>query len=369
MVQAATRAPEGDYVFGLDLIRFAAASMVALFHLTRQAPIAPVAPYGWVGVQIFFVLSGFVITASARGRSTRAFVRARAGRLYPAAWCCGALSLLALVSLPGAMVGPAGLKTAHAVGLKQLFGAIALVLPWSPADSYWTLPLELAFYAIVAALLRWSEFRHLEKVAFALIAWSLPYIILLLAQLLGLPQAPSIGQGFGLSNALLFRYGFYFGSGILLSLSLQSGFHGSRCLALTAAAALALCEIMARAEWMTEGYSVHLDVTALGLEAFCIFLVAVTAIVLCTRFNAHVPASPRLRACVRAMGLMTYPLYLLHERVGGSTALLMSAQGVPYSLALVAGLALAAALSIVIVRGPEPWLRARLVGASPPPGR
>jgi peptidoglycan/LPS O-acetylase OafA/YrhL len=90
----------------LDPLRFAAALGVAVFHLTFWSwawPSIGVAPgfehyvaadlqfqsaasftwFGWVGVEIFFVISGFVIANSARNVSAREFLFGRALRLYP----------------------------------------------------------------------------------------------------------------------------------------------------------------------------------------------------------------------------------------------------------------------------------------------
>src|SRR5947209_12809012 len=49
-------------VSGLDLLRDIAIVSVMLFH-SRQLhlPFAPVARFGWMGVDLFFVLSGFLI--------------------------------------------------------------------------------------------------------------------------------------------------------------------------------------------------------------------------------------------------------------------------------------------------------------------
>ena len=82
---------------GLDLIRFAAAMMIAFYHFTFVGPIqlgqrgaaleaafaeaTPVTSALWVAVQIFFVLSGVVIAFSADGRSAGDFVRRRALRM------------------------------------------------------------------------------------------------------------------------------------------------------------------------------------------------------------------------------------------------------------------------------------------------
>jgi peptidoglycan/LPS O-acetylase OafA/YrhL len=77
---------ERKYIGGLDIVRFYAAALVLMFHFTFvswDSPYGPnfgidYAPHypelqffksGWVGVEIFFVISGFVIAQSANGKS------------------------------------------------------------------------------------------------------------------------------------------------------------------------------------------------------------------------------------------------------------------------------------------------------------
>ena len=60
------------------------------------------------------------------------------------------------------------------------------------------------------------------------------------------------------------------------------------------------------------------------------------------------------------LGLMTYPLYLIHQEVGAAiTATLMRA-GVPFVAALIAALATVMAFAWWVVRYGEPVLRTRL---------
>jgi peptidoglycan/LPS O-acetylase OafA/YrhL len=88
----------------LDLLRFGAALGVAVFHLTfwswawsstgtaagfehyvsaglQFQSAAPFTWFGWVGVEIFFVISGFVIANSASNSSATEFLFGRALRL------------------------------------------------------------------------------------------------------------------------------------------------------------------------------------------------------------------------------------------------------------------------------------------------
>ncbi|MGO4424485.1 acyltransferase family protein, partial [Streptomyces sp. MCAF7] len=86
----------------LDGLRLLAALMVAAYHYggrggeisqawgsspREQFPTASTYfAYGCLGVQIFFVISGFVICMSGWGRPLRSFFASRVSRLYPAYW-------------------------------------------------------------------------------------------------------------------------------------------------------------------------------------------------------------------------------------------------------------------------------------------
>ncbi|MCU0650139.1 MAG: hypothetical protein MUF00_19285, partial [Gemmatimonadaceae bacterium] len=55
------------------------------------------AKYGYLGVELFFMISGFVILMTAANGSVRDFVISRAVRLYPAFWvCCTATFLVTM---------------------------------------------------------------------------------------------------------------------------------------------------------------------------------------------------------------------------------------------------------------------------------
>src|SRR5579872_7260423 len=109
------------HIIGLDFVRFVSAAMVMVFHLAfwswaapfgtirRLMPNLPTFPeltplswVGWVGVEIFFVLSGFLFAYSAEGSSSFAFFRSRFLRLMPAVWICA--SFVFAVFIAGAVV-------------------------------------------------------------------------------------------------------------------------------------------------------------------------------------------------------------------------------------------------------------------------
>jgi peptidoglycan/LPS O-acetylase OafA/YrhL len=77
---------------GLDTLRAVAILVVMVFHLQGLLPdaFAPVARYGWMGVDLFFVLSGYLIGSQllrpvreGRRLSLRDFYRKRAYRILP----------------------------------------------------------------------------------------------------------------------------------------------------------------------------------------------------------------------------------------------------------------------------------------------
>ena len=80
----------------LDVVRGSSVLLVVLFHLRylvmESAPIlAAFSRYGYLGVAIFFVVSGYVITLSAEsnlasGKSPLDFLRNRLRRVYPVYW-------------------------------------------------------------------------------------------------------------------------------------------------------------------------------------------------------------------------------------------------------------------------------------------
>lgn len=147
---------------GIDVIRFLSALLVIGFHVGfsvwqdgRRTPFAiPGAVafpesasafwFGWVGVEIFFVISGLVIAQSAVGKSCGEFARSRVLRLYPAVWICAPLTALVLLY--------ASTSSPRHIAL-QLLGSFTLspvFLPYIDGQ-YWTLGVEIVFYAVVAA--------------------------------------------------------------------------------------------------------------------------------------------------------------------------------------------------------------------------
>ncbi|MET9415966.1 acyltransferase [Streptomyces klenkii] len=151
----------GSRLRALDALRLIAALMVALYHyggrdgdVSRAWGTSPrhafptlsnAFAYGCLGVEIFFVISGFVICMSGWGRPLRSFFASRAARLYPAYWAAILLVTVAFalpwvtyktVSFSDTLVNLTMLQ--QPVGAQRVLGVC------------WTLWAELRFYALFA---------------------------------------------------------------------------------------------------------------------------------------------------------------------------------------------------------------------------
>jgi len=114
---------------------------------------APVLIYGFLGVEVFFLISGFVILMSGWGRTVREFAASRAARLYPALWISVFLTATVVTLVPmtdGLPVTGVPTPAGVAANLTMFPGLLHQPL----VDTvYWTLWIELKFYLIVACLI------------------------------------------------------------------------------------------------------------------------------------------------------------------------------------------------------------------------
>ncbi|MFM7443224.1 MAG: acyltransferase family protein [Tabrizicola sp.] len=191
---------------GLQMLRGVAATLVVLFHLQASAAFeghdAGILAWfkgGEVGVDVFFVLSGFVIFHAVQGRpemTAGRFLRQRFWRIVPPYWAVLALTLLALFGLGLAQGDWSGWPSAWALVVSTLL----LPLPDQVMAVAWTLTVEGMFYLVFAATyFRWGTHGAIA----ALVVWSAVTLGLKLMHL-GIPAQ------FGLllySGVIEFLYG------------------------------------------------------------------------------------------------------------------------------------------------------------------
>lgn len=155
-----TAAGAAEHVDSIDCLRGIAALGVCCAHTFVQGFLVPVAHYGWLGVYVFFVVSGFVIPYSLRrarytvGAYPR-FLAKRLVRLDPPYLfsIAAAISLHYISYWSPHFQGEAPHYTAktillHLGYLNSFFGGIgAWIIP-----VYWTLGIEFQYYLLVGIL-------------------------------------------------------------------------------------------------------------------------------------------------------------------------------------------------------------------------
>ncbi|HEX5238854.1 MAG TPA: acyltransferase [Sphingomicrobium sp.] len=288
---AASRRKSGVTYPVLDLVRFAAALLVVFYHLAfywwqgvpeRRLGITPWVSCGWIGVEVFFVISGFVIAFSADGKSSAVFVKSRAARLYPAVWVCATVSFL---------LAP----TSVATYLRSL--ALFPIGPWVDGV-YWTLPIEMSFYALVAVALarRWK----LDNMAVWLGCYSSAFWALKALNLI-VPFADFTWLENHAGYLLLCHFGCFFAAGMLLYSRRKP-----------AAAAVFFVTSFIASAWTS--HAMHLA-GAPFYVAPAVWLFATVLIVAGVFYNPWARKALSW-APTRTIGLMTYPLYLIHTKLG-----------------------------------------------------
>lgn len=209
----------------LDPLRGLAAIWVFLHHLVYTFPVPAVdlLRLGYFGVPMFFVISGYCLTAAGRravqtNEAPGRFLLRRALRVYPPFWCAAVLgvTVYALVPLAGAALSP---YEAHvreswrAVGSGEWIGVLTLTTAFRPSGEllwdkfrpvnpvFWTLAIEVQFYAVVSLAVRAG--RRFYGVLIGVTVASIPFLPSASAFSSGwfLPFWPFFALGIGLYAA------------------------------------------------------------------------------------------------------------------------------------------------------------------------
>jgi peptidoglycan/LPS O-acetylase OafA/YrhL len=168
----------------LDAMRGVAALLVVFFHFSMGRETYPVFRFGVTGVDLFFIISGFVITMSiSKVRTGTQFVINRFSRLYPTYWTVVTFTLLALFvfkSIEHDQLMDIDKKQylANMTMFQHYLGKPDLDGP------YWTMIIEMVFYIVMLLLFSLKALKHtiaifaaitVSGVLLAQFAWEEPY--------------------------------------------------------------------------------------------------------------------------------------------------------------------------------------------------
>lgn len=159
----------------LDALRGIAALAVLLFHFALTSDRwKHVFNTECMGVDMFFIISGFVILMTVEHAKTgMAFVVSRFSRLYPAYWTCVTLTAISIAlytwytSIP---VVEGSLSKAYLANMTMLQYYFKIDSIDGP---YWTLIIELVFYVFMWLLLVTKKAKHIEIIGIAGLAFDL----------------------------------------------------------------------------------------------------------------------------------------------------------------------------------------------------
>ncbi|RPE39381.1 peptidoglycan/LPS O-acetylase OafA/YrhL [Streptomyces sp. Ag109_O5-1] len=300
-----------ERLVAMDGLRLVAAVMVAAYHFlgtptphfwgrTELRDLAPflheISRYGWLGVEFFFAISGFVICMSCWGRTPAQFTVSRIARLFPAYWCAVLLVVaLVLVSRIGQWPAATRIDPRTVLGnLTMAPGPLGVEL----VDRVgWTLWVEARFYLLMAVLLVFG--LSYRRVVIFCGGW-------LLAGVIALELHSPL-----LDELVLPRYTGLFVAGIVLYLMRRFG------------QSLLL--------WLLLGFAWCYELTALGRrvadhaavppgESPPSWAVCAAVLTVCLGLLALAGAGgPLTRLRWRwpvIAGELTYPFYLVHQSIG-----------------------------------------------------
>ena len=305
VTQPIRRAAAPDRLYEIDLLRIIAALCVVLYHylfsgfagkLTADAypELDGVARYGYLGVDLFFVISGFVVLMSAWERTPRKFVISRIVRLYPAYWV--AATITAIVT---ALVGAPKFAISLWQYVTNLTMFNSLVNTQNIDVVYWTLWAEIRFYALIFVLtiIGTTRRRTLNALWIWLAAIGLLETGLVPARIAGVADLVVQSQ-----------FGHYFVAGMALFLLRRFG----PSIEIVAIIGLSLANAVFRGigfvDAVAQRYSAPFDdAVVVGIIIVIYVVMTLVATGVTSRF-----ARPRFAFA----GALTYPLYLVHAYVG-----------------------------------------------------
>ena len=347
---AQERGSDSQTIGNLQILRLMAAAMVLFGHLNHEVLKKPALASGFVpfqpiwwhcGVDIFFVVSGFIMALITRdsfgqpGAGGR-FLRARLIRLVPMYWLFTTLTLLAMVLVPAEM-------RHHTTNWQHVLGSYIFVPLTMNSDGAprpvmilgWTLNYEMLFYVIFALAMRLDRRRGLIAVGAALIAMAAAGLIFTLPMPFKVWCDPIVLE-------------------FLLGIGLYGLWRRFGPLPAWAGLALVVQGYLAMAAFMAGGIANHFDAFRLIWGGLPAAMIAAGVLLLRDR-----PAPSPIKRALMAGGDASYALYLSHPFVLSALAL-VCARAALTDAALYIGVAFVACVGFSLVfhrRCEKPLLR------------
>jgi peptidoglycan/LPS O-acetylase OafA/YrhL len=250
--------------------------------------LAPAFKYGYLGVELFFMISGFVILMTADRGSLRSFAISRIVRLYPAFWACCTATFLVTLAIGGDRYSASIVQ--YLVNMTMLSDFVGVP---SIDGAYWSLFVEIRFYALVVIILMMGKIRHAQKLIISWLALSVVFELF------------PIGA---FRYILITDYSAYFIAGATYFLIWSRGLSLTRFAILTVSWLLAMFQALSG----LHGFGMHFNTfMSKYIVAGVITIFFVLMMLISLRRTGFFGRTRWL-----LIGSLTYPLYLLHQNIG-----------------------------------------------------
>lgn len=196
----------------IDALRGIACLMVVYNHFGNYPEVgSPASCIGCIGVDLFFIISGFVISLTIQNNSNwKYFLINRFSRLFPVYWTCAILSVLTYLVSYSYINEPAPTNYLFKTLLVNL-SMVQFYTSFPNIDgSYWTLIIELLFYVFILSFLIINKKHLIETVGTLCLLFPLG-LILFYQQIIGNESINHL-----INSVPLLAYFPLFFSGILL---------------------------------------------------------------------------------------------------------------------------------------------------------
>ena len=302
----------------------------------------PLFSYGWLGVELFFMISGFVIFMTLdKSTSYSSFLKKRWLRLFPAMLIASILLFLAGGFFPewSAMTPYVknllpGLIFTNPETLTQLTG----IEFKSMAGSFWSLYVEAVFYLIIGAV----YFTLGRK-------YCLPALLVLMLLLSASSVLKSLG--YPLFIDVISKFGFIHYAWFMVGCLVYERLHGRDKLFHYAIVAFAL---LINFSYFVKNNGV---MTIIPLLMVMVFFIA--------SFYWHSLAQLLSARFLTAMGFASYAFYLIHENLMIATLIKLNVFIKSATVMMLMPIVVASVLyyiAFLISKYAEPWLRNMLKG-------
>lgn len=297
--------PTRDRLHEIDLLRITAALGVVIYHYTFSGyarhltsiaypSLSVVTRYGYLGVDMFFTISGFVVLLSAWGRRPQEFVISRIVRLYPAYWVAVTLTTVVVLTLGRGLFHVTPIQYGANMTMLNAVAHIANI-----DVVYWTLYAEIRFYLLIFVL-AWAGITRTRVIA---VLWTW----LAATAVIELHVLPA-GLAATLDILVQSQWSHYFIGGMALCLIYRSGFSWQLGAVLVIAYANAVHQAITFGHLVADRYHQQLHSAVIAAVVTVIFIVMTLIALKVTR--------PLGRPWFAKAGALTYPLYLVHAYSG-----------------------------------------------------